>query len=199
MTKDSSYKYEKIFNLKLEEHINIANQLKNSDFQSNFINAAKTMANTLRSGGLIMWCGNGGSAADCQHLAAELIGRFRKERKALKSISLTTDSSVLTSIANDWSYKNIFSRQLEGMGSEGDILVVVSTSGRSENIIDVVESARKLNIQTIGLLGNNGGLLKDMVNHSININSNVVARIQEMHIFLGHMLCEIIEEDLNLI
>ena len=191
--------YSELIKDKLDEHFNVLDQFKETKFKSKIIDSAKLIANSLQNGGLIMWCGNGGSAADSQHLAAELIGRFKKNRRSLKSIALTTDTSVLTCISNDWSYKQIFSRQLEGLGSSGDILVVISTSGMSENIQEVAKSAKELDIKTIGLLGKEGGVLKDMVDYPIIINSNAVARIQEMHIFIGHIFCEIIESELGLI
>lgn len=191
--------YNQLIGINLQEHYDALVQFKEEDFKSKIIESGKLLAKSLKNDGLIMWCGNGGSAADSQHLAAELIGRFKNDRKSLKSIALTTDTSVLTCISNDWSYKKIFSRQLEGLGSAGDVLVVISTSGMSGNIQEVVKSAKEMDIKVIGFLGKGGGILKDVVDYPIIINSDITARIQEMHIFIGHILCEIIETELCLI
>ena len=148
--------YSELIKDNLDEHFKVLAQFKDQKFKSKIIYSAKLIANSLQNGGLIMWCGNGGSAADSQHLAAELIGRFKNNRRSLKSIALTTDTSVLTCISNDWSYKKIFSRQLEGLGSKGDILVVISTSGMSENIKEVVKSAKELDVKLLDCLAKRG-------------------------------------------
>ena len=158
----------------------------------------KQLANTLSNGGTLFWCGNGGSAADSQHIAAELVGRFKKNRRALRSVALTTDTSVLTCVANDYSYDDIFSRQVEALGRSGDVLVGISTSGNSENVIRALKSANDLGLTTVVLLGKDGGLAKDLAEHALIIPSNSTARIQEMHILIGHILCEIIEKELQL-
>ncbi len=147
----------------------------------------------LGYGGQIYICGNGGSAADSQHFAAELAGRFEKERRGLPVISLTTDTSALTSIGNDYGFGHIFSRQLEALAKPGELLIVISTSGNSANIIKAVEYARECNIQTVGLLGRDGGKLASMVDVALNIEADNTARIQEAHILILHMLCEAIE------
>jgi len=153
---------------------------------------------TLLSGHTLFWCGNGGSAADCQHLAAELVGRFKNNRRALKSIALTTDSSVITSISNDLSYADIFSRQLEALGSPNDILVVISTSGNSENIIRVLKTAKQIGVLSVALLGKDGGEAKNWSDHVLIVPSFCTARIQEMHILIGHIMCDLIEKELDL-
>jgi D-sedoheptulose 7-phosphate isomerase len=152
----------------------------------------------LKKGGTIFWCGNGGSASDSQHLAGELVGRFVDERKPLKSIALTADSAVITCITNDYGYEHVFSRQLEALGREGDVLVGISTSGNSKNVLYALEAAKNMGIVTIGLLGKGGGEAASLVNQSIIVSSNVTARIQEMHILIGHILCDLIEDGLNL-
>lgn len=149
--------------------------------------------NSLDKGKKIMVCGNGGSAADAQHLAAEFTGRFVKERKALNAIALTTDTSAITAISNDYSFNDVFSRQVEAIGYKGDILLGISTSGNSKNIINAINKANQLEISTLSLLGNNGGKIFKLSNHSIVINSNNTARIQEMHILIVHILCDLID------
>ena len=152
----------------------------------------------LEDDGTIFWCGNGGSASDSQHLAGELVGRFVDERKPLKSIALTADSAVMTCIVNDYGYEHIFSRQIEALGSKGDVLVGITTSGNSKNVIKAFEVAKNKGVKTVGLLGKGGGMAKDLVDESIIISSNSTARVQEMHILTGHILCDLIEEGLNL-
>lgn len=149
---------------------------------------------TIKKNNKIMFCGNGGSAADSQHLAAEFIGRFEKERRSLPAVSLTTDTSILTSVGNDYSFNEIFSRQVEGLGNSGDALVCISTSGNSQNLEKVINTANEMNISTIGLLGKGGGVVKDKLDYSIVIDSNSTARIQEAHIFIGHVFCSLLDE-----
>ena len=156
------------------------------------------LINCLEKGGTIFWCGNGGSASDSQHLAGELVGRFVGDRKPLKSISLTADSAVMTCIVNDYGYKHIFSRQIEALGVEGDVLVGISTSGNSENVLSAFKAAKQKGISTVGLLGKGGGKGSDLVDQSIIVPSKSTARVQEMHILIGHIICDLIEEGLNL-
>ena len=159
---------------------------------------ANLFISCLDKGGTIFWCGNGGSASDSQHLAGELVGRFVGKRKALKSIALTADSAVTTCIVNDYGFEHIFSRQIEGLGSSGDILVGITTSGNSHNVLNALEVANQKKMITIGFLGKGGGKALSMVNEAIVIDSKTTARIQEMHITIGHILCDLIEEGLNL-
>ncbi len=156
------------------------------------------LSQCLAQGGTLFWCGNGGSASDSQHLAAELVGRFKKNRRPLRSIALTTDSSVLTCISNDFSYDDIFSRQLEALGRPNDVFIGISTSGKSENILRALKTAKTMGITTVALLGKGGGLAKDMADQTILVPSDVTARIQETHILIGHILCELIEQELGL-
>jgi len=159
---------------------------------------AALLARRLAAGGCIFWVGNGGSAADSQHLAAELVGRFKKNRRALRSVALTTDSSVLTCVANDYSYEDVFSRQLEALGRPGDVLVGISTSGNSENIIRAVKMAKALGMATVSLLGKGGGESWELADQTLVVGSDSTARIQESHILIGHILCELIEQELGL-
>ncbi len=156
------------------------------------------LAQSLKKGGTLLWCGNGGSASDSQHLAAELVGRFKKNRRALRSVALTTDTSVLTCVANDYCYDDIFARQVEALGRPGDVLIGISTSGNSENILRALKTAKDMDMVTIALLGKGGGPAKELASHSLVIPSNTTARIQEAHILIGHILCELIEQELDL-
>jgi D-sedoheptulose 7-phosphate isomerase len=160
--------------------------------------AGRLSAQVLRSGGKIMFCGNGGSAADSQHLAAELTGRFVKDRRPLAAIALSTDSSALTCIGNDYSFDEIFARQVAGLASAGDVLVAISTSGNSRNVVRAVEEAKRASAKVIGFLGRDGGLLLGMCDVALVVPSFVTARIQESHILIGHTLCALIEQHLEL-
>jgi D-sedoheptulose 7-phosphate isomerase len=160
------------------------------------VKAAEMIAESLRSGGKILFCGNGGSAADAQHLAAEFVGRFVRERRGLPSIALTTDSSILTAVGNDYGFDRIFSRQVEALGCPNDIVVGITTSGNSPNVILAMKEAASRGIKTIGLAGKDGGALKDCVTVPIVVQGNNTARVQECHITIGHLLCELVEEDL---
>jgi len=160
--------------------------------------AAEQAVKCLSAGGTIFWCGNGGSAADSQHLAAELVGRFKKNRQPLRSIALTTDSSVLTCIANDFSYGEIFSRQIEGLGDKNDLFIAISTSGNSENIQLALLAAKKIGMVSVALLGKKGGVATEIADISLIIPSESTARIQEAHILIGHILCDLIENGLGL-
>jgi D-sedoheptulose 7-phosphate isomerase len=151
------------------------------------------MRDCIRQGGKILLCGNGGSAADSQHIAAEIVGRFKKERKGLPSIALTTDTSILTSVGNDYGYDYIFARQVEALCRPEDILIGLTTSGNSANVVRAIEAANEIGATTIGLTGGSGGKLNDLCKYNIVVPSNVTARIQEAHIFIGHSLCEILE------
>lgn len=146
----------------------------------------------LSNGGKILIAGNGGSAADAQHIAAELVGRFEKERKGLASIALTTDSSALTAIANDYGYNFVFSRQIEGIANAGDVFIGISTSGNSANIVEAVNAAKEKNVTTVCLTGQ-GGKLPEICDYAIKVPCTRTATIQESHIMIGHILCALIE------
>ncbi len=175
----------------INEHFNLKDkisvQYKEIQELSNLI------INTIKKKGCIFWCGNGGSAADSQHLAAELVGRFEINRAPIKSIALTTDTSILTAIANDYSFEQVFKRQIQALGGKKDLLIVISTSGNSKNIIEAIKQAKKKGIQTFALLGKSGGKIKKLVNKNIIISSNRVSRIQEMHILIGHIVSGLAE------
>jgi len=156
--------------------------------------ACETAVATLKAGGKILLCGNGGSAADAQHIAAELTGRYKTERGALAGIALTTDTSAITAIGNDYGYEFVFSRQLEALGREGDLLIAISTSGNSGNVIKALELARKIGIKTIGLSGRTGGAMNELCELNLVVPSNDTPRIQEMHIMIGHVICQAIDD-----
>jgi len=158
--------------------------------------AARLIIQCLQSGGKLLFFGNGGSAADAQHLAAEFVGRFVRERIGLPAIALTTDSSILTAVGNDYGFDQIFARQIQALARPGDVAVGISTSGNSPNVLEGVKAARKAEAKTIGLSGKDGGVLAEEVDIAITIASKSTARIQECHIAVGHLLCELAEEGL---
>ena len=180
----------------LDEHKEVFGLLDNLEAQ--IVNVASLLIKALDNGNTIFWCGNGGSASDSQHLAGELIGRFKGDRKPLKSISLNSDSAVMTCIVNDYGYEYIFSRQIEALGSKGDVLIGISTSGQSENVNNALRIANENELHTVGLLGKEGGAALNVASHAIVVPSQSTARIQEMHITIGHILCELIEEGLGI-
>ncbi|MGV3580943.1 MAG: D-sedoheptulose 7-phosphate isomerase [Methylophilus sp.] len=151
------------------------------------------MQNCIKNGGKILLMGNGGSAADSQHIAAEIVGRYKKERKGLAAIALTTDTSILTSVGNDYGYDYIFARQIEGLCRPEDMVIGITTSGNSKNVVSAVEAANEIGATTVGLTGGSGGKLTALCNYNIVVPADVTARIQEAHIFIGHCLCEILE------
>ena len=160
---------------------------------SNLIRCAELVYNAFRNSGKLMLCGNGGSAADAQHIAAEFVNRFQIERSALPALALTTDTSILTSVANDSSFDDIFSRQIEALGSRGDILLAISTSGRSKNILSALDTAKDRGIHTVGLMGEGGGEMLGLVELALVVGSNQTPRVQEAHILAGHIICELVE------
>lgn len=155
--------------------------------------AAFLFVETVLGGGKILLMGNGGSAADAQHIAAELVGRFEKERRGLAAVALTTDSSILTAVANDYSYEELFARQIEALGRPGDLVVGLSTSGNSPNVLRGIRAARALGLKTVGLAGRDGGWLAREVDAAIVVPSNSTARIQEVHITVAHILCAAVD------
>ena len=158
--------------------------------------ATKLIIKSLKNGGKIMFCGNGGSASDAQHLSAELVGRYMKNRKPLAAVALTTDTSVITAISNDFSFDDIFSRQVKSIGCENDILYAISTSSKSKNIINAIKVAKKLNIKTLGVTGNDDSGFREICDVVIKVPASRPDRIQEMHIAIGQIICEILEKDL---
>ena len=153
--------------------------------------------NCIKRGNKIIVFGNGGSAADAQHIAAEFVGKFQKDRFSFPAIALTTDSSILTSIGNDFSFENIFSRQCEGLASKDDVVIGISTSGNSQNVVNGLVTSKKNGCKTIGFLGNDGGKIKDIVDVAVIINSESTPRIQEVQRTIFHIICELAEQDLT--
>ncbi len=158
------------------------------------VQAGEMVVETLQNGGKILLCGNGGSAADAQHIAAELTGRFVKERRGLPAVALTTDTSALTAIGNDYGYERVFERQVEALATERDLLVGISTSGNSPNVLRALERANDLGCLTLGLSGRDGGAMNELCDLNLVIPSDVTARIQEMHILVGHLICQMVDD-----
>lgn len=177
--------------LKSKETIDLI--LKDFVLLDTLVAATNRCLDALEAGNKIIFAGNGGSAADSQHLAAELVCRYKVDREGLAAVALTVDTSALTAIANDYGYEHIFARQLEAIGKKGDVLFAFSTSGNSENILNLVEKAKDMNIFTIGLTGGAGGRMKDLCNLVLTIPSQETSKIQEAHMMLGHLICEQIE------
>lgn len=148
----------------------------------------------LKKGGKLIIFGNGGSAGDSQHIAAELVGRFKKDRTALAAIALTTNTSILTALANDYGYEVVFAKQIEALGEKNDIIIGLSTSGKAKNVIAAIKQAKKMGIKTVALTGSDGGDLAKVADLSLIIDSAVTARVQEAHITVGHIICELIEQ-----
>lgn len=178
----------------LESHIKTAKKMEN--LLPLVEDSAKLCIESLKNGGKVLIFGNGGSAADAQHFAGEFINRFLKERKPLPAISLSTDTSVLTCIANDYSFDEVFEKQVIALGNKGDILIGISTSGNSKNILKGFEAGKKIGMINIGLLGKDGGKAKSLVDYPIIVKDNSTPRIQEVHITLIHIICEIVESSL---
>jgi D-sedoheptulose 7-phosphate isomerase len=176
----------------IQESMSVQAELSKKGIKE-IVQAGKAIAACLRSGGKLVVFGNGGSAADAQHLTAELVGRYRADRRALAAIALTTDSSALTSISNDFGFEDVFSRQLEAVGKPGDIVLAISTSGNSPNVLRAVLLAKKLGLATIGLSGRSGGKLRDCVDLCLSVPSDSTPRIQEAHSLIIHILCGIVE------
>jgi D-sedoheptulose 7-phosphate isomerase len=176
---------------RIDEHIAVAEQLKTLEKE---IAAACVLCSAcILRGGKILLAGNGGSAADAQHIAAELTGRFVKERRGLPAIALTTDTSAMTAIANDYGFDRVFARQIEALGNENDVFIGISTSGNSPNIVEAVKVAQEKGLQNLILTGKDGGILRGVGEVQIVVPSDITARIQEMHILIGHLICEYID------
>jgi len=170
--------------------------LENETLLDMIVSVAQECVAVYCKGKKTMLAGNGGSAADAQHIAAELVGRYGFDRPSIPSLALTTDTSNLTAIGNDYGYDKVFSRQLEGMGQEGDLFIGISTSGNSQNIINAFDAAKDKGVTTVALVGRDGGKMAKMADYAIIIPSNATPRIQESHILIGHILCDIIEKEL---
>jgi D-sedoheptulose 7-phosphate isomerase len=185
-----------VLNRSTSEHLSLVSSI--AEFTPNISKITLTIVRAFSRGNKLLIFGNGGSAADAQHIAAELVGRFITERDALPAIALTTDSSILTSVGNDYGYEHVFSRQVEAIAKPGDVVVGISTSGNSANVLKALVAAQQLNCHTVGLLGKDGGKIKEIADASIIIPSSNTARIQEMHILIGHLLCEAIDYAISL-
>lgn len=187
---------EKKINLSFKEHLKIF-KLSQKKIISNLPNIVNIIHSSLLKGNKLLWCGNGGSASDCMHLSAEFVGKFKDKRKSLNSISLTSDQAAITCIANDFGYKYIFSRQMEGIGKPNDILICLTTSGNSKNIIEALKISKIKNIRTILISGNKGGRCAKYSDMQVIIPSKITARIQETSLFIGHLIIELIEKKLK--
>jgi D-sedoheptulose 7-phosphate isomerase len=181
----------------IKASIDVKTKLLTDPFLMTTIEAvAEDMVACLQNGGKVLFCGNGGSAADAQHIAAELSGRFYTDRAPLYAEALHVNSSYMTAVANDYSYDVVYSRMIEGCGRKGDILVGISTSGNSKNVVKALEKAEEKGMITISMTGNGGGKMKDHSKHLLNVPSNDTPRIQECHILIGHIICQLVEEKL---
>tara|TARA_B100001248_G_scaffold254772_1_gene233567 strand:- start:1276 stop:1863 length:588 start_codon:yes stop_codon:yes gene_type:complete len=181
----------------ISQHLDVVDSLNNDEILDEITKLSLLIANSIKNKGTIFWCGNGGSAADSQHLAAELVCRFNKDRPPLASRALSTDTSILTSISNDYSYEEIFSRQISALAKPKDILVGISTSGNSKNVDLAICKANEIGCNTIAFLGKDGGRIINSAKNYIVIGSDNTARIQEAHILVGHLIIEAIEKELG--
>jgi len=180
---------------KLLESIQVKEELMRTCI-GEIVQIADCIIDCLKKGRKVIFFGNGGSAADSQHLSAEFVGRFKKDRKAMAAVSLTTDTSILTSLANDYGYDVIFAKQIEALGNKGDVAVGISTSGRAKNVVAALKKAKEMELKTIALTGGDGGMVARVADLSLIVPSKITARIQESHITIGHIICELAEEAL---
>ncbi len=185
----------RIIEQRLTEHLEALQRLKASDLPQKLEKCALCVGKALSGGHKVLFCGNGGSAADSQHLAAEFVGRFQKERKGLPAIALTVDTSILTSVANDYGYEAVFARQVQALGERGDVLVGISTSGNSKNVLLAIEEAKAKGITCIGMTAEGGGKMAEICDICLAVPVRVTARAQEMHILMGHILCELVDHE----
>ena len=185
----------RIIEQRLTDHLEVLQKLKASDLPQKLEKCAECVTKALSEGHKVLFCGNGGSAADSQHLAAEFVGRFQKERKGLPAVALTVDTSILTSVANDYGYETIFARQVQALGKRGDVLVAISTSGNSKNVVLAIEEAKAKGITCIGMTAEGGGKMAEICDICLAVPVRVTARAQEMHILMGHILCELVDHE----
>jgi D-sedoheptulose 7-phosphate isomerase len=178
----------------INEHLNVIQSISEETFVKQIDAVCKLIAHTLHHGNKVLLFGNGGSASDAQHIAAEFTGRFVKERRAYPAIALTTDTSALTAIANDYGFEHVFARQVEALAAKGDVLIGISTSGNSPNVINGLLTGREMGCKLIGLTGQKGGQMRDICDSTLIVNSNTTARIQEAHILIGHIICASVDE-----
>tara|TARA_B100000073_G_scaffold339514_1_gene338012 strand:+ start:1560 stop:2195 length:636 start_codon:yes stop_codon:yes gene_type:complete len=200
MTQDTlSVDVNAFWNATHKAHLDVVESVFSSSLKDDLSALLVQAADTIRNGGKVMFCGNGGSAADAQHIAAELSVKLFQDRKPIAGLCLTLDSSAITACGNDYGYEYIFSRQVQALGRAGDLLVGISTSGKSPNVIKAVEAAKEMGIKTAALTGRDGGPLAGMVDVNLCVAHNDTARIQEMHITIGHMFCGLLEKELGLV
>lgn len=178
----------------INEHLSVIQHMSEEAFVRQVDDVCKLIADTLHNGNKVLLFGNGGSASDAQHIAAEFTGRFVKERKAYPAIALTTDTSALTAIANDYGFERVFARQVEALAVKGDLLIGISTSGNSPNVINGFLAGKQMGCKLIGFTGQKGGGMKDICDIVLTVNSNITARIQEAHILIGHVICAFVDE-----
>ena len=183
------YTIKKVF----KQHIALAQQVGESRILEQIAASAVIIKNSLKNGKKVLFCGNGGSAADSQHLAAEFVGRFQKERVGLPAIALTVDTSILTAVANDYGYDTVFARQVQALGNDGDVLVGLSTSGNSKNVLAAIDVAKAKGMQCVGLTAQGGGKMAEVCDICMSVPGPVTARAQEIHILIGHILCELVD------
>lgn len=184
---------QKLIGSKIAEHIALANVVATGKIPEQIESIAKEIKFALAKGNKILFCGNGGSAADSQHLAAEFVGRFQKERKGLPAIALTVDTSILTAVGNDYGFEKVFERQVEALGNKGDVLIGFSTSGNSKNVLRAIALAKQKGMFTVGFTAEGGGEMAKKCDINVAVPTKVTARAQEMHILLGHILCELVD------
>lgn len=184
---------EKIIKQRFLDHLEVVNAVMNSEILLQIEHIAAEIKKSLANGNKIMFCGNGGSAADSQHLAAEFVGRFQKERCGLPAIALTVDTSILTAVGNDYGYDKVFVRQVEALARPGDALVGISTSGNSPNVVEAVSWAKAHGLFCVGMTAIGGGKLNQLCDECIAVPADITARAQEMHILIGHILCELVD------
>lgn len=186
-----------IIKSQIKESIDVKNKiLSDESLLTQIEKASEEIVKCYKSGHMLLLCGNGGSAGDAQHIAGEMVARFRIERKALSALAFNTNSSVVTAIGNDYEYNIIFERQVEAFGHSGDVLIAISTSGNSESVVRAIEKAKSMGIKTVSLLGKGGGACKDISDYAIVVPCDDTARIQESHIMIGHIICDIVERSM---
>lgn len=186
---------ENIIRQRFLDHLDVVNNVMQGEILEQIDRIAYKIKLALASGKKVLFCGNGGSAADSQHLAAEFVGRFQKERSGLPAIALTVDTSILTAVANDYGYDKVFARQVEALAKPGDILIGISTSGNSMNVLQAIDIAKQMGIFCVGMTALGGGKMAIVCDECIAVPTKVTARAQEMHILIGHILCELVDGD----
>ena len=184
---------QKIIEQRFLDHLEVAHAVLHSNILAQIEVIAAEIKKALAAGNKVLFCGNGGSAADSQHLAAEFVGRFQKERRGLPAIALTVDTSILTAVGNDYGYDKVFVRQVEALAKPGDVLVGISTSGNSANVVQAVELAKARGVYCVGMTAAGGGKMAELCDQCIAVPAKVTARAQEMHILIGHILCELVD------